>query len=171
MNIKTISISILFSMMSATAMANSIPNPYNDEAFNPDGKISLTENETKEVQERLDQDKAVAERLKQENSRRDSVIKKCSELLDNSYSPESVEKTRLCLQSNNGFFPQEFQIQNAQPLDAMNRPINNQRPTTRPALPVQPTPVQNNNVQQPVKEAQQPKAEKKEFNAVRDIFN
>lgn len=121
-------------VFSSTAFAN--VNPYNDPEFNPDEQISLTQQESQEINVRLGADKASFEESTAKNERRNRVIETCGQYLDDQYSDASVAKTKECLRINDGYFPVEYQMQPntpvlAKPVEAV--PYQQQQLTNQPS--------------------------------------
>lgn len=139
---------LIFTLLSGSAFANEIPNPYNDPQFNPNEEVKLNQEEAKDIQGKLDADKAKFTQSQVENNRRLSVIQSCSQYMDDIGSPEAIAKTKKCLSDNNGFFPEEYQIKNAVALDQYDRPLQPQQNTNN-VIPNNPV---NNPTNMPVKQ-------------------
>lgn len=138
MNKLKISILILSSLFSAHLLANT------EQPFDPEAEFSITQQESDEINARLNQDKAKLNQVKAQNEARDKTISLCSQYLDDNYTPASIQKTKECLSQNNGFFPQEYQFTEGQP-------VSYQQPQTRTVTPSMATDTPKN-IQSPTNE-------------------
>lgn len=133
-----IAINTLFFSGISMAAVNTIqqaPTNQQTQQFDPSAPISMTKEQSDQVNQKLNEDKARSAKVKLENSKRDQVIMACGKLFDSSYSDESVKKVKSCLAGNNGMFPSDQQMANASPMDNIQSNSQQQSSTSPNSAP------------------------------------
>lgn len=137
--------SLLFSCMS-TAAVNTVQQAPTAQQFDPNASVSMTQEQSDKVNQKLNEDKAKLSQVKIANDKRDQVIMACGKLFDSSYSDESLKKVKACLAGNNGMFPSDQQINGAVPLDQIKSYPQQQTSNAQNSAPVSSTVNSNSKV-------------------------